>query len=58
MKNGIYYNGQFLEMSYEELVDLFASYRDKTTTKDLMNNVLTLEKVENAFGTLLPKTDY
>ena len=54
-KDGIYYNGKFLEMEYEELVDLFATFRDKGDFK-FCN--LTKEKANNVFGSLLPMTDY
>lgn len=55
MKNGIYYNGEFLEFTYEELADLLAHYRN---SGDESSGELTREKCDNSFGTLLPMTSY
>ena len=55
LKNGVYYDGKFLPMEYEELCDLFATYRDSGRFETC---VLTKEKASKVFGTLLPMTDY
>ena len=53
--DGVYFDGKFLPMSYEELVDLFATYRKYGNDKHC---VLKRSEAASVFGELLPMTDY
>lgn len=52
-KDGIWYSGKHLDMSYEELVDLLAHYRERGSGETLKRS-----KCSKAFGTVIPMTDY
>lgn len=54
-KDGIWYEGRHLPMSYEELADLLCHFRDSGNEQ---YSVLTRKKCSDAIGTLIPITDY
>ena len=53
--DGVYFDGKFLPMSYEELVDLFATFREHGNDEHC---VLKRSEAASVFGDLLPRTAY
>jgi len=51
--NGVVFEGERLEMSYEELCDIFAHYRDSGN-----GYMLTRQKCGDVFGNLLYDSNY
>lgn len=54
-EDGIWYNGRCLPLSYEELADLLAHFRD---SGDETRCELTRQKCDKAFGSIIPITAY